>query len=332
MFSDSLLVRHIFNAKQDSVRKNLLIICCVAICFWYLQTLWKKRKLYWYSWNVPGPLALPVIGSAYMFLTLPVTDALQVVHNITKRYPKIAKIWFGSNLLYGVYDPVYIEKILKSPNAAAKDGLFYLAFKDIFRESLITAEVHTWRKHRKLIAPSFNQKILDSFVEIFVEQSEVFADQLKKRIGQKDIEIYLLATRCTLDIICQTAMGVDMHIQTTNGDLGLVLEKIFDLAMIRTLKIWYKIGFIWKMSSPGKQFKQNLVKLFSITGSVVKRKMQEYEKRNNCEYLMAEIEEEPVVKRLAFLDLVLENSNFTEEELKAEVDLFLLAVSYFLFV
>ncbi|VEN59018.1 unnamed protein product [Callosobruchus maculatus] len=52
--------------------------------------------------------------------------------------------------------------------------------------------------------------------------------------------------------------------------------------------------------------------------------MAEHHRKNNKEFI-AEIEEEPVVKRLAFLDLVLENSDFTEDELESEVHLFLLA-------
>nr|CAI5838119.1 unnamed protein product [Callosobruchus analis] len=203
MISEALFPKHIFNLQEDNIRRNLIILSCVTICVWYLQTLWKKRNLYFRSWSVPGPLALPIIGSTYILLGTPVSEALEVIHGLTMKYPKIIKIWFGSKLMYIVHDPVYIEKILNSPNAAAKDEIFYTKLNDIFRDSLVIAKVHTWRKNRKLISPSFNQRVLDTFVEVFAEQSEIFVEELKKRVGQKNLDIYLLTTRCTLDIICR---------------------------------------------------------------------------------------------------------------------------------
>nr|CAH7734992.1 unnamed protein product [Callosobruchus chinensis] len=268
MIPDTLFLNHIFNLEQDSIRRTLIILCCVTICVWYLQTLWRNRELYFRSWNVPGPLALPIIGSAYLLLGAPVSEALEVLHRLTQKYPKIIKIWFGPKLLYLVHDPVYIEKILNSPNATAKDDIFYNKLNDIFRDSLITAKVHTWRKNRKLISPSFNQRILDTFVEIFAEQSEIFVDVLKKHVGQKNLDIYLLTTRCTLDIICQTAMGVDMHVQTTNGNFGLILEKVLELSQMRAIKIWYHADFIWNLSPSGKEYKRSLEELYKVTGSV----------------------------------------------------------------
>ncbi|VEN60759.1 unnamed protein product, partial [Callosobruchus maculatus] len=73
MISDSLLLKRIFNLEQDCIRKYLIILCCITICVWYLQTLWKNRALYFRSWNVPGPLAFPIIGCAYILLRAPVS-------------------------------------------------------------------------------------------------------------------------------------------------------------------------------------------------------------------------------------------------------------------
>nr|CAH7734993.1 unnamed protein product [Callosobruchus chinensis] len=73
MIPDTLFLNHIFNLEQDSIRRTLIILCCVTICVWYLQTLWRNRELYFRSWNVPGPLALPIIGSAYLLLGAPVS-------------------------------------------------------------------------------------------------------------------------------------------------------------------------------------------------------------------------------------------------------------------
>lgn len=50
--------------------------------------------------------------------------------------------------------------------------------------------------------PAFNQKVLDSFVERFAEQSNIFNDVIDNYIGNADIDLFKLASRCTLDTIC----------------------------------------------------------------------------------------------------------------------------------
>lgn len=59
-----------------------------------------------------------------------------------------------------------------------------------------------WRHHRKTITPSFNQKILESFVDVFADKSKVFAEKISKLVGKKDVDWYILVSRCTLDTIC----------------------------------------------------------------------------------------------------------------------------------
>lgn len=85
--------------------------------------------------------------------------------------------------------------------------------------------------------PTFNQKILDSFVDIFSEQSQVFAEQMVRLAGKGEFDVFEALSKCTLDIICgehrawkatvgdsvltnffflETAMGVKVNAQTNN--------------------------------------------------------------------------------------------------------------------
>lgn len=50
--------------------------------------------------------------------------------------------------------------------------------------------------------PSFNQKIMDSFVDIFTEQATIFSDELKTYAGRKDIDISKPVAAMMMDIIC----------------------------------------------------------------------------------------------------------------------------------
>lgn len=50
--------------------------------------------------------------------------------------------------------------------------------------------------------PTFNQNILNGFVEVFAEQTEVLVEQLKKVAGKGEFDIYDYVSKCTLDTFC----------------------------------------------------------------------------------------------------------------------------------
>lgn len=60
-----------------------------------------------------------------------------------------------------------------------------------------------WRKDRKLLTPAFHFQILDGFFDVFNRNSQIFVEQISKRIlDENEVDIYPMTSRCTLDIIC----------------------------------------------------------------------------------------------------------------------------------
>jgi cytochrome P450 family 4 len=53
-----------------------------------------------------------------------------------------------------------------------------------------------------MITPTFHFKILDSFVEVFSEKSEILISKLQKEVGSRGFDVCPYITKCTLDIIC----------------------------------------------------------------------------------------------------------------------------------
>ncbi|KAF2887756.1 hypothetical protein ILUMI_18417, partial [Ignelater luminosus] len=76
--------------------------------------------------------------------------------------------------------------------------------------------------------PTFNQNILNSFVEVFAEQSTILVDQLKQVAGKGEFDIYDYVSKCTLDIFCETAMGVKTNAQTTDCDYMKWVSRILE--------------------------------------------------------------------------------------------------------
>lgn len=59
---------------------------------------------------------------------------------------------------------------------------------------------------RRLLTPAFHFQILNSFVDVFNNESQILCDLLDKRIGNEDeiseLNIYPFIANCTLDIMC----------------------------------------------------------------------------------------------------------------------------------
>ncbi|XP_056646941.1 cytochrome P450 4C1-like [Diorhabda sublineata] len=169
-----------YTEKSDHfIRLYLVVICCTVFFTWYVKWLWNRRYLYIHSRNVPGPYGLPFIGYAYLFFLSEKNDIIKVITDIRKIYPDICALWLGTSLYYAVSKPEHIEKILTSSKALDKDSLHkFLSF--VIGEGLLTAKVQKWRKHRKIFRQAFNQRILNAYQAVFLEEGEIFVKQLQK--------------------------------------------------------------------------------------------------------------------------------------------------------
>ena len=62
-----------------------------------------------------------------------------------------------------------------------------------------------WSKRRKLITPTFHFEILNDFLSVMNEQSEILVQILNESAKNKqEINIYKKIGLCSLDIICGT--------------------------------------------------------------------------------------------------------------------------------
>ncbi|CAH1111981.1 unnamed protein product [Psylliodes chrysocephalus] len=189
-------------AKSRSFVTTILTLTLLAfLLVWYVQYIWRRRYLYYYSWNIPGPFAFPFIGCTYLFLAAKTGDIMDTLIDMQKKYPEIGQMWFGPKLMFTVSKPEHIEKILTSQKALDKDDL-YKFISCAVGEGLLTARGQKWKKHRKVIMPAFNQKILNNFQKIFARQGEIFTEHLHRQSGNKDLDLFKLLSNCTLDIIC----------------------------------------------------------------------------------------------------------------------------------
>jgi cytochrome P450 len=58
-----------------------------------------------------------------------------------------------------------------------------------------------WRRHRKILNPTFNLKILESFLPIFVEKSRQLAEDMGKNVDNADFNVMEITIKYTLEAV-----------------------------------------------------------------------------------------------------------------------------------
>lgn len=59
-----------------------------------------------------------------------------------------------------------------------------------------------WKPRRKLLVPTFSPKILESFIPVFVRESNILIDCLEKECGQGSFDAWEYVSKQALDAIC----------------------------------------------------------------------------------------------------------------------------------
>ncbi|XP_076255638.1 cytochrome P450 4C1-like isoform X1 [Rhynchophorus ferrugineus] len=310
------------NIAFYTVQFEITILLSVVIFFvaLYGNFVWKRRNMFIQSWNIPGPFNIPFVGAAYNFMVRP-EYIYSIFTKLQEKYPDGGKFWFGSKLVYFLHKPEHIGKILGSHKLVKKDEL-YRPIIECIGEGLLIAPVEKWRKHRKMIMPSFHQKVLDQFVVVFAEKSDILNNILNKHVG-KEINMYDLLTKCTLDTVCETAMRLQLNIQIENNNYSYIFDKIMLLTYLRIFQIWNHIYWIWNFLGYEKKLQSYLKVFNNLSNKVIQEKLEE--RQNNVENKNEVILNGGTKKRMAFLDYIMENESFTATELRDEVNMFLFA-------
>ncbi|XP_035223416.1 cytochrome P450 4V2-like [Stegodyphus dumicola] len=78
---------------------------------------------------------------------------------------------------------------------------------------LLTSCGPKWKSRRRLLTPSFHFDILKDFLSVFNEQSQIFVKLLEEETKKPWTDVIMPVTLCTLDIICETTLGVTIGAQ-----------------------------------------------------------------------------------------------------------------------
>lgn len=113
-----------------------------------------------------------------------------------------------------ISDPEILEIVMSSTTQYMAKSRMYSLMRPWLGEGLLLSSGKKWHKRRKIITPAFHFTILEQFAEIFDQQSHILASRLSKLCDGHAVDIHPFVSQMALDVVCETAMGVQINAQT----------------------------------------------------------------------------------------------------------------------
>ncbi|XP_063223172.1 cytochrome P450 4d2-like [Bacillus rossius redtenbacheri] len=139
-------------------------------------------------------------------------DILEYVKELKRSYGSVVKLWFGHKLIVVLTNPRDIQIIFNSSKTLSKPAVYNPASL-VFGKSLLTTSTVEWNKFRRILNPSFAHHVIDNYVSIFCQKSQMMADRLEEHSNKEPIRIIDYTKLCTLDMVTETSLGVPADVQ-----------------------------------------------------------------------------------------------------------------------
>ncbi|KAH8285290.1 hypothetical protein KR054_007376 [Drosophila jambulina] len=285
-----------------------------------LGSLRQKRVLNQFR----GPSMLPLMGNAHQMGKTP-TEILNRFFGWWHEYDKgNFRYWIGyySNIM--VTSPKYMEFILSSQTLISKSDVYDLTHPWLGL-GLLNSTGSKWHKHRKMITPAFHFNILQDFHEVMNENSSKFIEHLRGLATGDNIFDFQDETHyLTLDVICDTAMGVSINAMENRS--SAVVQAFKDITYnikMRAFSPWKRNDLLYRMASEYPKYCKTLKTLQDFTNDIIEKRIE----ARNSGVEPSSQGDEFSRKKMAFLDTLLSSTvdgrPLTSQELYEEVSTFM---------
>nr|ATW72312.1 cytochrome p450 CYP4EC3 [Brachionus calyciflorus] len=303
---------------MNLVFDTIVYLIVITILFKIIKWLVSYYQIYQRKKNIKHLPMLPFIGNIH--LMKPRKELFNQLIEIPKYFPNEPFFcnWIGTYPVVIVHNSSVIEEFFNSSKHTEKVWL-YSFVEDWLGTGLLTSFGEKWHRRRRLLTPAFHFEILENFREIMNEHSEILVQKFEKFSHEKKpIEIFKELKLCTLDIIGETAMGVNLEAQKNlNVEYVKSVDRASYLLNVRFNSPWEWNDFIYYNLTPnGRQLKNCLNILHSFTRDVILKRDAEFDETDF-----------EIKKKFAFLDILLkakrQDPTLTFQDIQEEVDTFM---------
>ncbi|XP_047512614.1 cytochrome P450 4V2-like isoform X1 [Pieris napi] len=291
------------------------ILFIAALCCLYLYT-W----VHFYPGKFPVyPGGIPFLGNVSILFsgdTEKVWETIKKIFKFSFENGDIVLIYFGPIPFYIITDPDDCNTVLTS--SMHRSGIAKKLAKTFVGNGLLFSPVSVWKEHRKLINPTFNQQVLDGFMEIFNLQSRRLVQEWKENAGKDPFDQHLCLEKNAMETICFTTAGVDLYDQNEfNNKCLMAFGDIMNLLAKRAMNPLLYFDCLYNISDMKKEELQHVKITHELTNTVLKRKIESQDKEQDGK---------SNTKFKPFLERLLESSDkLSTQDLKDETNSMILA-------
>lgn len=344
---------YVFYAITATIITSTLILSFNKCVRWFQF----RRRLVKLIEKLPGPPNIPWSPVLNHTLVVIYLDSLRhsngtfalayhVLSNMHKLFPEtgLCRFWLGLKPVVMLYSADCVESILSSTSLINK-AAEYRFFEPWIGEGLVTSGRNKWRFRRKILTPAFHFRILGDFLPIINSEANKLIIKLssnREKYFSNGFDITPIVTLCTLDTICETAMGVNINAQAhEQSEYVKALYQVGELALSRVIRPWLWFDFVFfKLTKEGRDFEKALKIMHKFSNRVILERKLEWQSQlenlkekhgNNLTIDQLRSSEFFALgnKRLAFLDLLLHQHlierTMSLEDVREEVDTFMFA-------
>ena len=221
----------------------------------------------------PGPTYILPYRLIQKFLHEP----LKLLIDISHTYGDIAHFKFGSQNVYLLNNPDYIEDVLVTNYKKFIKSRGLQVSKRLLGNGLVTSEGEYHDLQRHLIQPTFYPKRIKSYSDMMIKQAN---DMCNSWHDGAILDIHKEMTKLTLAIICKTVLGYDIDPEHDEvGDALLTCMKYFNRLLMPFGELIEKIPLL----PINKGFQKAKKDLDSIVYSIIKEHRKKLDKGDGKE-------------------------------------------------
>ncbi|XP_054287591.1 cytochrome P450 4c3 [Macrosteles quadrilineatus] len=317
-------------AQHTLVEGPVTSLCILALLVLLAVYYLRRARMVQLIEKIPGPAGLPIVGNSLQ-INVDHDEIFERLSGARKLWGKslgCCKGWYWNKPYIFISKATALEEIMGSIKHIEKSN-DYDYLHPWLGTGLLTSSGPKWQKRRKILTPAFHFRILDDFIDIFREQSDIFVQKLQKECGQGPFNIFPYVTLCALDVICETAMGRKVEAQSnSDSDYVRAVYEIGSIIQARQAKIWLQPEWLFRWSPLYSTHQRCINILHSFSNKVISERKAEIAKlKEQGLQLSDETDDLGGKKRLAFLDLLIEASHeghvLSDEDIREEVDTFM---------
>lgn len=296
----------------------LLALTVTSIVFLWLE--WRKWRLSSTKLkNYQKLRELPILGIGARFIGQNNEEVMTTINNLFYESAKKPFYgWFGPVLMIGIDEPDDMQVILNSEQCLDKPYIYGHLQNET---GLLGSRKKVWKVHRRALNPTFNPKVLASFIPTFNTKAKILADQMEQSVGEY-IEIYRPVFKCLMDMIVNTALGMKWELQNSRGDeYHDMFIQAMDFFNRRMVRFWLKWDFVYNLTMAGREEQALLKRGYQFLRAIREVKSLELaDKLNDGEDVLEKNRQENSLTWIQKCFLMFRDGKFNEKELIEEID------------